>query len=764
MNMTDPEHLAALSMALSGSMALGIHTSMIAEANDAGRTGATVADGQSGDMNFPFGSLKTFATVGEINMCEGESHGQVFTGVPDGMGAYLIDDDTVRVVVQSESYGPLKYETWPYPVNDGAATFTGSHVHYFDLDREGVSDFMNSGSAGSEIITGFGQVSSKYINLAGEPVGPRNPGGPTITGAHFSNTDAAGNYVVEKGAPTRADWLMQSLCSAHLEERYQWGEGIGFEDDVYITNEEWIKYVNGSDFVGISMHAMDLAEGCDYAVGAVTQTGFEKIVELNPQSTDYVILGVSGYNGDYSGYFAELEARNEEYGPRSDGQDYIWTKNVVPTRVYVGVKGKMEDGSDAPEDDFLARNGLRYGKIYGFATDVSPEGPTGGLFRDDFHKPRQNGARVDGKFVALQWQWDGVVKNYRHDGAWEFQDDVPGYEGTDFKWWNGNGYDGSGAKTEHLSPDTRPGLTAFVLSSTAGYFGHYYLNAVAETLAAANGDLPKEIDATYFVYQGENDVSGQINLGGAGLTNIVDECPGVVDSSFNCDDVNSTKSTFEDIDGFEVIAAPDGLYAILQEDSGNELGERMFITKLEHEADGEELEYFFVAQSGGAFNTRMSEGVGIPAGTNEVGASHEFSGIIDLSGLLLTVDRRRELEESEEEVGPGFTRGLKKGSKGGKGKGGKAAKVTGKGGKAAKAGPDRAAKGGVAKAAKASKTGKNFLVESGNGFLKRQAEQIVPINEKLLVIGLQSHNLEAGVVRAFQADRGGQMYIYQPDL
>ena len=92
---------------------------------------------------------------------------------------------------------------------------------------------------------------------------------------------------------------------------------------------------------------MDLAEQTDYAVGSVTQTGFEKIVEINPTSPDYVILAVSGYNGDYSGYYEELRLRNEEYGPRSDGQDYIWTKNVVPARVYVGIKGKMEDGKSS---------------------------------------------------------------------------------------------------------------------------------------------------------------------------------------------------------------------------------------------------------------------------------------------------------------------------------------------------------------------------------------------------------------------------------
>ena len=36
--------------------------------------------------------------------------------------------------------------------------------------------------------------------------------------------------------------------------------------------------------------------------------------------------------------------RNEEYGTRSDGKDYVNPQNVCPARIYVGMKGKMEDG------------------------------------------------------------------------------------------------------------------------------------------------------------------------------------------------------------------------------------------------------------------------------------------------------------------------------------------------------------------------------------------------------------------------------------
>lgn len=64
------------------------------------------------------------------------------------------------------------------------------------------------------------------------------------------------------------------------------------------------------------------------------------------------------------------------------------------------------------------------------------------------------------------------------------------------------------------------------------------------------------------------------------------------------------KVTFEDIDGFEVLEDNGKLYAVLQEDSGSKLGERAFISsELEHEADGEDLKYYFIASSGGDDNS-----------------------------------------------------------------------------------------------------------------------------------------------------------------
>ena len=45
-----------------------------------------------------------------------------------------------------------------------------------------------------------------------------------IRATQESNVDVNGGYIVGNPAkaPTKADWLMQSLCSAHLEVKHQW--------------------------------------------------------------------------------------------------------------------------------------------------------------------------------------------------------------------------------------------------------------------------------------------------------------------------------------------------------------------------------------------------------------------------------------------------------------------------------------------------------------------------------------------------------------
>lgn len=692
---------------------IGSTRALIPEAQDAAASGIIPIDGQSGDTDFPHGNIKVLATMGERSVCD-ENENQKLVGVPDGMGAYLVDDNTVRVIFQSESYGPLRQESFSVRVNDGSFTMGGSHVQYIDYDRELMGDFMNHDGPASNMVVGNGNMIEKAFNLKGEPVGPRVRDNSTKVGAHYGNTDADGNYVVES-VPLESDWFFQSFCSAHLEEKHQWGEGIGLEDNIFMTNEEWITYANHSEFVGLSAHAIDIENKAIHAVGVFTNGGFEKIVELNSQHPDYVMFSISGYTGNFGEpnvVAPELEARNMNY-TRSDGKPYVWTQDIVPARIYVGVKGKLEDGSDAPDDDFLARNGLKYGKIYGYAVDMSTEEDGGkvrqskGLWRDAFHKNSTyafNGAKVRGFWIAQDWSWDGEVKNFRHDASWEYQDKPPHTEkGTgrqNFEWWTGAGPDKKGCKTEHQSPDPRGGdITGFVQSSTCGYFGHYYVYDVAETLAsvADDGELPDAFEGEYFVYQGELDISDQIELGGKG------RYANGTDATHNYDNKThplESKATFEDIDGFEVLEGTDGqLYAIIQEDSGNVFGERMFLTKLEHDKDKKELTYYFVAMSGGQENTRFKNGVGIPKGSWSKATGHEFSGIFDLSAFFVKKDN-----------------------------------------------------------------GKFAVRAEHTGVVKREADRSVPINDKSIMLNLQAHTQVGGIFNAYQLDRGGQIFMYNPDI
>lgn len=72
---------------------IGTHTAHICEATDAAySTEAVIQDGVSGDTDYPFGDIKVLATVGEYDA----KTGYMLVGVPDGMGAYLLDDKTVR--------------------------------------------------------------------------------------------------------------------------------------------------------------------------------------------------------------------------------------------------------------------------------------------------------------------------------------------------------------------------------------------------------------------------------------------------------------------------------------------------------------------------------------------------------------------------------------------------------------------------------------------------------------------------------------------
>ncbi|CAE7464716.1 U2AF35B [Symbiodinium sp. CCMP2592] len=599
---------------------VGFHDQPICEASDAGNNAEFLVDGRAGNTNFPHGNIKVLATAGEVDPLTGS----MLTGVPDGLGAYLKDADTVRLIYQSEAYGQLvssNPESFPWTVNSNTASFTGSHIHFIDYDRSRLATFMDDGAPAKAqgMVKGAGNAVATAYNLKRELVGPRNRLGDglqaTRSNVHESNVDVYGNYIVGSTAkaPSKADWLMQSLCSAHLEVRHQWGNGKGVEDDLFITNEEWISYPESSLPIGLPVHVLNLGTGELWATAAFTLGGHEKVVEVSSGHQDYVAFVPSGYNGAFGiSRGAVLDARNRLYS-RTDGNPYVWPQDIVPTKLYIGKKNTDKEGN--PDSvDFLARNGFEHGALYGFAVDCMVTAS-----RDAWHKTASAGDTVRGAFYKLRWQAQrGVVEGFEHDGSWEFQD-APKGAPAGWCFWNSNGKNSRGAKTEHVSPDPRGGHRV-LQGSTAGYFGVYDFSSLPSLLGSS---FPDSIPATYTVYQPESDVRNLIELGGAGI-----RADGNNQKMMR--DTSRDKSTFEDVDGMEWIAAANGQdYFIIHEDGGNWYGERKFLAKV-----GIPMKYYFVAQSGGRANTRELAGVSSVAGVNGGAGSHEFSGAFDLSGLL----------------------------------------------------------------------------------------------------------------------------------
>jgi len=618
-------------------MPIGTHTARMAEASDAYGNAAFLVDGQDGNVQFPHGNLKTILTIGEADA----TTGYMPTGVPDGMGAYKLNDVTMRFISQSESYGYMGgYPTYSMPVNGGTAKFTGSKVYYVDYDIAMMKEFMSHSNSAAPMVRGAGSLIETVYNLAGNKVGARNAAANidvANVNPHYSQTSASGIIVTSDATDVNSQgqnaWTFMSFCSAHLEEKHQWGTGIGFESDIYLVPEEWTELdaarSEAHGFAGLPLNVIDVATKTLYAAGALGLGGYEKAVEVNCGNANYVCVSPSGYNGNFGGDAKPGQVRRKQAkkAKRADNTDWVFPQNIVPARMYIGAKGYKADGTACGTScNFLEKNGLAYGKVYGFAVETSVAD------RDAFHKGafrNTTGTITNGVWAATAWQWDGTVKNMEELDTWEFQESpmVNGASVTTHKFWTAKGRDAEGAKTEHNSP--YPGFNqygTFVQGSTAGYYGIYSTPTLKTTLdGLAAGVLPQSISgATYEMIEGESKIDDRIELNGKGL---------------RADGQNSTlmndgtdKTTFEDIDGLEWIMASDGEYFIIQEDGGNKYGERMFISK--RPAANVLSQYYFIALAGGSKNSRGIAKVGVPAKTAGTATAYEFSGVADFSGIL----------------------------------------------------------------------------------------------------------------------------------
>ncbi|MEO0805961.1 MAG: calcium-binding protein [Cyanobacteria bacterium J06643_4] len=608
-------------------------------------------DGGSGDVDFPYGNFKALATVGEID----PDNGHVLTGYPDGQAAWLKDEDTVRVAYQSESYATLtssEGETYPW-VMDSGASFTGSHVHTIDYDREAFANFLNNEAAASDMFEGAGHLFSTVYNVFGEVVDGKNYD-KTDLGAKWGNQTLADGTVVDFNADQQlsfADWFFHSFCGAYYEEAHKYGEGIGFEDNVWLMAEEWnigqlfeeaalaagyteeeARLSPGADFftttMGLASMVVDVENETAYTAPALGQAGFEKLLPINSGHEDYVVLVTAGYN-------LEIEP--------------------APMTIYIGKKGVDADGNALTEDasdrdSFLGRNGLLYGQTYGMAATAETYAALGIEEVDADIKMLDeyavNGDAPDNfsaRYIPTSYRWDGFdtpeaaadteMFLWEKDGDTLADGTVEANEQPDgYTYFNGD------SKTEHPAVDPDPTKHRFVQNLTvpSAQLGIEFtdiINELENNDLDGNG-LPDYLSADVTRILAGVDGALTLETGGKGNGHIGPNNPD--GTRTHATHLEDDEARMDQPDGLQWIKTSDGNYLIVDEDSGNDYGERKYVLPI----DGETMQLtedgkgYFLAAAGGSLNPRAIGGVAAIPETFTRATSSEFSGSWNVTHLV----------------------------------------------------------------------------------------------------------------------------------
>lgn len=606
-------------------LSIGETTALIPQAGASSAVGDLV-DGESGDTDFAYGTFKALATVGEIDT----ENGLALTGYPDGQAAWLLDEDTVQVAYQSESYATMSNETYPWVMSSGVK-FTGSHIHTINYDREGFSSFLNNDLPASNMVLGSGHLFNKVYNVFGEEVDGKNSDASDLSAKWGNQAGANGtlhSFLAEKQL-TEGDFFFHSFCGAHYEQKDKYGPGLGFADDVWLTGEEWnfgsSMYEGGSQFfidetMGLASIVVDIENKTAYTVPSLGQSGYEKILPLNPAHEDYVVMVMAGYN---------LNA------------------DEAPLKIYVGRKdydaagNPIDYGTASQRDAFLARNGLLYGKVYGMAV-ANADYAALNITTVDADTKMLDAYAVDTtaadtfnvRYYPTSYRWDGFdsPENAGETEVYKWAQDGDDAEANEqpigYTYFNGN------TKVEHPAVDPDITKHRYIQNLTAArmLLGIEFTDLLNE-LTAAGGDLPNYLSAEATRIIAGVDGSLTLETGGKGLAPVGDN--NLDGTRTHATHVEDDAAYADQPDGLQWIKTADGDFLIVDEDSGNDYGERKYILPINSETM--ELETantgYLLAVAGGKLNPRAVAGVAAIPGTFSSATSAEFSGTWNVTHL-----------------------------------------------------------------------------------------------------------------------------------
>ena len=229
----------------------------------------------------------------------GESNDLQITGIPDGQGAYRVDGNTIRVLVNSELRPDLGYS---YQLGSGAE-LVGARVNFID------------------------------VNNAGQVVG----GGI----AYNTVYDRMGNLVLNSD---QVNGGFNRFCSANLVEADTFGPGRGAADRLFLLGEE-------SGNAG-SMWILDVANGELWAAPDLGYGSWESATMVDTGRTDTVayVLGDDFNPGPLYLYLGTKDPSGNvlERNGLIGGQMYYWkSDNGITNHDEAIANGLTQGNSDS---------------------------------------------------------------------------------------------------------------------------------------------------------------------------------------------------------------------------------------------------------------------------------------------------------------------------------------------------------------------------------------------------------------------------------
>ena len=244
-------------------------------------------------------------------------------GALDGLGAYQLDQDTVRVLLNHELDGKAGY---PYRL-DNVTRLRGARISFLDIDRRTLQ-ILNSGIAYRTIYDRQGRI--------------------VETGFQINEA-----VQTEQG--------LSRLCSSQLIEK----DTFNFVDTIYLTMEE-LSDPLGHPYGG-TVWALDVERQILYAVPAMGRMAGENATPLSgPQDAVALLIG-----DDTVPQTVEAEVAGQDAGFHTS-PDHVVT---APLWLYVGKKNApvveraLPPGIDPGRASFLHRNGLLAGQLHYFVAD-----------------------------------------------------------------------------------------------------------------------------------------------------------------------------------------------------------------------------------------------------------------------------------------------------------------------------------------------------------------------------------------------------------